>query len=108
MSTVKLYQMYDSVSMQTAGPILADTRAESATRMFTDVLKRPETLPGQYPEDFALMHIGEQNTETGEITPCDPEIIYTGRVWKQLQQEKRDTSDVLPFEDPGNPARKQR
>lgn len=83
MSIVKLYQMYDSVSMQTAGPILADSRDESATRMFTDVLKRPETLPGQYPDDFSLMHIGEQNTDTAEITPCKPQVIYTGRLWQQ-------------------------
>lgn len=96
MSTVKLYQMYDTVSMQTAGPILADTRDESATRMFTDVLNRAETLPGQYPDDFCLMHIGEQNTDTGEISPCDPQVIFTGRVWKQLQQKKAELTPSNP------------
>lgn len=88
MATLKLYQLYDNVAMQVAGPIISGTRDEAVIRQFTDVLARPETLPGQFPEDFALMHIGEQNQDTAEIIPRDPEIIYTGRVWLRLQQQK--------------------
>lgn len=97
MSSLRLYQMYDSVAMQVTGPIIAATRDEAVIRQFTDVLARPETLPGQYPEDFSIMFIGEQNQDTAEIKPRDPQFIYTGRVWLRLQQQKADVASAAPF-----------
>lgn len=90
MSKLKLYQMFDTVSMTVFGPIIHGSRDEAVVRQFTDILNRPETLPGQYPKDFVLMHIGEQNQETGEIEPVDPQTIYTGRVWLRLKDAGAD------------------
>lgn len=77
--------MYDTVSMQVFGLIIPANRDEAVIRQFTEVLERPETLPAQYPEDFSLIQIGEQNQDTGELTPIEPRIIYTGRVWLRLK-----------------------
>lgn len=85
MATLKLYQMYDNVAMLVAGPIIAGNRDEAVIRQFTDVLARPDTQPGQYPNDFSLLQIGEQNQDTGELTAMEPRIIYTGRVWLRLK-----------------------
>lgn len=88
MASLKLYQMYDHVAMEVIGTIIAANRDEVVIRQFCEVLARPETLPGQYPEDFALMVIGEQNRDTGELTATDPQIVYTGRVWLRLKDLK--------------------
>lgn len=85
MHTLKLFQMYDSNAMQVSGPLIKANRAEPVIRAFTDVLENKDTDPGRYPEDFSLLEVGEQNQDTGEIIPCDPKTIYTGRVWLRIK-----------------------
>lgn len=81
MATLKLFQMFDNVARQVTGPIAAANREEPIIRAFTDALSNPQSDPGKYPDDFSLIHMGEQNQDTGEITPCEVQTIYSGRAW---------------------------
>lgn len=86
MAHLKLFQVYDNVAMTVAGIIMASTRAEAVIRNFTELLENKDTQPGKYPEDYSLIELGEQNQDTGELIPCDPKIVYTGRVWLRLKE----------------------
>lgn len=92
MAHLRLYQIYDTIAMQVTGVIMAANRDEVVIRHFTELLANTDSTPGKYPEDFSLLVIGEQNQDTGELKPTDPQIIYTGRVWLRLQQLKVDSS----------------
>lgn len=82
---MKLFQIYDKVAMTVAGVIMSSARPEAIIRDFTELLANPNTQLHKYPDDFILLEIGEQNQNTGELTPCDPKTIYTGSHWKRLQ-----------------------
>lgn len=97
---VKLFQIFDTTAMQVGGPIMAAARAEAVIREFREVLASPNTTPGKYPEDFVLLEIGEQNISTGELTPCDPKTIDTGRVW--LRMKERASADNPDSSSPAN------
>lgn len=81
MSKTRLYQMYDLTAEAAAGPIVAEKRDGPAIRAFTAVLADPKTLPGQYPEQFALLLLGEQDDQTSQIAAITPIPILTGAAW---------------------------
>lgn len=86
MAKVQLYQLYDLQAKTTAGPILTERNAAPAIRAFYDLLGRKETTPGQYPEDFELRHVAEQDDDTGVITGLDrPRTVATGVDWTKAQ-----------------------
>lgn len=91
MANLKMFQIYDNVAMTVVGMIMLSTRAEAIIRTFTEELsKGQESQIGKYPEDYSLLELGEQDQDTGEITPyADPKIVYTGRVWLRLQQRDK-------------------
>lgn len=81
MSKTRLYQMYDLTAEAAAGPIVSEKRDGPAIRAFTAVLADSKTLPGQYPEHFALMYLGDQEEQTQQITSVIPVPILTGAAW---------------------------
>src|SRR5690348_14745927 len=85
-SQTNLYQMFDTRAMQPLGPIFGVRAEGAAIRNFTDVLAQPDTLPGQHPEDFVLLHLGTQNDETGALTPAEPRPAFHGRTWQEMRQ----------------------
>lgn len=90
MSKQNLYTIYDLEAQTTLGPVIPHARHAAATRMFSEVLADKNTTPGKYPEQFHLIWIGEQDTETAEITPREPTPVLTGADWlKQQRQTER-------------------
>lgn len=81
MSKTRLYQMYDLTAEAAAGPIISEKRDGPAIRAFTAVLADAKTLPGQYPDQFALLFLGEQDETTSHITSITPVPILTGAAW---------------------------
>lgn len=93
---VRLYQMYDRVSESVVGPIIADRVDASAIRTFYLVLADPKTQPGQYPSDFVLLLLGEQE-EGGRLVPVfgdlSPVTIATGEQWLVSQSQIKEASN---------------
>lgn len=89
MAKTRLYQLFDTKAHSAAGPIMAAKRDAVVIREFHQVLGTPNTLPGMHPEDFQLMHIGEQDEETLRIEPLTTILVVaTGSGW--LEQQQRD------------------
>lgn len=95
MKSCCLYQLYDTAAESVAGPIMLSVRDASAVRNFHEVLQRRETLPGQHPDDFQLICVGEQDEETGRIVAYEsPRVVATGRAWRLARAEAEgDASD---------------
>lgn len=100
MAKTKLYQMYDNESETVVGPIVADRRHPGAIRTFYEVIGNPETFPGKYPNHFDLRYLGDQETDTGEITPNKrPEVIARGTTWveaKRAMEARGETGNPVP------------
>lgn len=84
----QLYQLFDTTAQCVAGPIILDKSQASVIRMFNALLGNKDILPGQYPEQFNLLFVGEQDDETGTITGTaqPPRIIATGSQWLEHQK----------------------
>lgn len=82
MRLANLYQMYDNLAQSVAGPIIIEKRDAPAIRAFHGVLANKDTLPGQYPDNFELRHIGVQDEETAQLTVMQPQTIATGTQWR--------------------------
>lgn len=52
-----------------------DTNDASASRNFGHAVMQSTSLMNSHPKDYALYHIGEFDSDTGEITPCLPELV---------------------------------
>lgn len=81
MAKLRLFQMHDTNAGVVSGPILAAENPAPFVREFKRILADPQTEPGKYPEDFELREIGSQDTETGELVPIIPTIVYSGKQW---------------------------
>lgn len=92
MSMKRLYQVYDKRAGSIAGPIMAERIDAPAIRTFFDILKNPQTLPGQHPADFDLLCVGTQDDETATIDAWTrPDVIVTGEQWKRAQEANNQT-----------------
>lgn len=90
MSQKQLYQLYDTEAQMAGGPIMAVPRANPAIREFHTVLADQNTQPGRYPEHFELRYLGNQNEETGEITPqSPPTVVATGIQWVEANRRSQ-------------------
>lgn len=78
-----LFQLYDRNAESIAGPIMLERKEGPAIRLFHSLLADKNTTPGQHPDDFELMLVGEQDMDTGVVTGCTPRIIATGTAWNQ-------------------------
>lgn len=89
-----LYQLYDRLAGHVAGPVIPEVRDAAAIRAFHEVLSSNQTLPGQYPNDFELLCVGEQDDATAVIVAySEPRIVVTGRDWVESQKVFGDASD---------------
>ena len=86
MAKTNLYSLYDKEAETCVGPIVAEMRHAPAIRMFGELLSDQQTLPGRYPKQFQLMHVGTQDTDTAEITAIKPTVIATGVEWLQQRE----------------------
>lgn len=100
MSKTRLYQMYDLTAQAAAGPIILERRDGPAIRSFTAVLADKTTTPGQYPDQFELRLLGEQNDETSMIDPCIPQAIITGSaIVADMRQAPDEDMPILRSDD---------
>lgn len=77
-----LYQLFDVRAGCIAGPVIPEVRDAAAVRSFESVLASSESLPGQYPADFQLLCVGEQDDSTATIMAySEPRIVATGAQW---------------------------
>lgn len=76
----KLYVMYDNNAETTIGYIWQHPNDGAALREFYDILNNKETLPGQHPEDFDLLLIGNLDLVEATIT-SDSQRVARGRDW---------------------------
>lgn len=87
MARKQLYQLYDTKAGVVSGPILSANKPAPMVRSFNELLADKNTDPGKYPEDYQLLHVGEQDEETGIITPAEhgPATVATGTQWLEAQ-----------------------
>lgn len=52
-----------------------DSNDAAATRNFAHAVGNSASLMNSHPKDYALYHIGEFDSETGELIPCMPELV---------------------------------
>ncbi|QXP08299.1 MAG: nonstructural protein [Arizlama microvirus] len=66
---MKLYSVYDKRAREFGSPMAMPTDAH-AVRSFTQEVNREDTgnMLNQFPEDFAIYHVGDFNQELGQIT----------------------------------------
>lgn len=92
----KLFQFYDRTAESVTGPIITSHREGPAIREFHSVLANKNQGPGQYPDQFDLIQIGEQDTDTGIIKPvirndkATTEVVATGKRWREEQETQRE------------------
>lgn len=92
MRLTNLYQMYDTLAQSVAGPIIIEKRDAPAIRAFHSVLANKDTLPGQYPDNFELRHVGVQDEETAQLTVVNPATIATGSAWAEQLRKQQETA----------------
>lgn len=104
MNTTRLYQIYDLKAEKAAGPIMSQGRDGPAIRSFLAILGQPDTLPGQYPQDFELRYLGTQDEETGVIAAAlPPQVVATGAGWLETQRPRdKPEEGCAPFEATGD------
>lgn len=64
---VQMLSVYDSAAKAFLPPFHAPT-LEAAIRQFRYTVQSGQSDLSKFPEDYVLMHIGEFDQETGEIT----------------------------------------
>ena len=86
MAKTKLYTLIDTEA-QLTGPIMQHRREAPAIRDFHSVFTLKDSQPAKYPEQFNLICLGEQDDETGQITPyTPPEVVATGAEWLAMNR----------------------
>lgn len=96
MQNYNLYAMKDTEADLLAGPVFQERMHGAAVRAFNDVLGRENQLPGQYPQHFILLHLGNIDLETGTLTPLPegPRTIATGEQWLAAKQTAQTTLNL--------------
>lgn len=96
MRTTELYQVWDRKAESVVGPILTANRPAPIVRYFHEVLADEKTDLGKHPEDYNLVHIGTQDTDTGTISGLYDdngvvriEVIATGEAWASSREVNR-------------------
>lgn len=67
---MQVFSIFDQKAKVFNLPFFKHTAAE-AERDFTAVVRDPKSVPGQFPEDFDLYHVGEYDDQTGIIKSLD-------------------------------------
>lgn len=82
----RLYQIYDKNAENVVGPIMVFPKEGPAIRAFNETCAQKDSMVNKYPHEYELRCIGEQNTDTGEITPI-MFTVATGTQWAESQGE---------------------
>jgi len=67
----KICAVYDVKASQYDRPMIFNTIGE-AIRSMSDAVADINTLFAKHPEDFRLEHLGDYNTDNGELMPIKP------------------------------------
>lgn len=75
-----IYQAYSVRDSKTAvmHPPLFNVTEGEATRAFHALVNDPQSLPGKYPSDYSLWHVGGFNGDSGELTHITPVKLVDG------------------------------
>lgn len=77
MHLLSLYQVYDRKAKAVLGPIWATPNEVPVARQLKEALKDEQSILTQNPEDFELIQLGVQDTETGKIEAfVEPATIF--------------------------------
>ena len=76
----QIYSMYDSQTLQYRQPTLMPNDG-AAERALSELFHGDSNDYTKYPEDFTLMHLGEFDDETGQITMGNS-IRLAIRLWE--------------------------
>lgn len=80
---LNVFSIRDSKAEIFNPPFIKQTHGE-AERDFHRMVKNPESLPHQYPEDYDLYHLGTFDDQTGEITRLEkPQRLVNATQLKQ-------------------------
>ena len=73
-----VYAVKDSAVQSYAQPMFFPT-VPAAVRAFSDAVNSqdPNSQLCKHPEDFALYKVGDYDTVTGVIEPCQPVVVET-------------------------------
>lgn len=84
----QLFTVYDRAAKTFDGPIMKHQNSNAVIRDFTRTIRNPQTQLGQYPQDYDLYLVGEQDDNTGEIWPIKPELLITGAAAAATEENK--------------------
>lgn len=74
---VRLYSIRDKKSGFL--PPTSDVNDETATRNFHFACQTRDKMFMAYPDDYDLFYVGEYDTESGIINPCNPMFVASAR-----------------------------
>ena len=75
-----IYQAFSVRDAKTAimhPPLFKATEGE-AKRDFHALVNDPQSLPGKYPGDYSLWHVGAFDGDSGELTHMTPVKLFDG------------------------------
>lgn len=65
---MKLYSIVDLVSKSATVPFAAENDDHAKRLVFDSFSANPQAIQARHPEDFSLVHLGEFDIRTGEIS----------------------------------------
>ncbi|AXH71928.1 MAG: nonstructural protein [Microviridae sp.] len=87
---MRLYQLYDRVALRVIGSIISEEHDGPVIRAFHSLLSDPKGGPGQYPLDYDIVCIGEQDVASGVVSAYGSAVVVaTGRAWLESQENVR-------------------
>jgi hypothetical protein len=70
----EIFAVYDSKAAYFMQPFFS-RNAETALRMFREIIQDPQTQVHKFPEDYTLFHIGTYSAADGMIIPQEPRSL---------------------------------
>lgn len=74
--TIGIYSMKDLKVGY--GPVFPEQNDNTAKRLFGTQMNAANSIQSFSPADFQLFKLGEYDTESGIITPCEPILLLDG------------------------------
>lgn len=54
------------------------TNEGEAQRDFHALINDPQSIPGKYPADYSMWHLGTYDSDSGAINPITPQKLFEG------------------------------
>jgi len=77
----QIFSVYDAKAESYGTPMFLAAKGQ-AIRSFQDQANTAESMICKYPGDFTLFLIGSFDSDTGKITPINPQSLGTGVEYK--------------------------